>query len=130
MTTDDDYHDAVCIYWGEANLALFRLFGEELGDIGLEVEIVASAMNEGHTPEQFALWCGELYGLPPLPEEGQQAVKAVLDHFQQYDHIKPLSEFKPLGPISHVEIQPVREHENCCEPCAVGEEDFWSVYVR
>jgi len=52
------------------------------------------------------------------------------DQLQKYDLIKPLGEFKPMGPISHVEIQPVKEYENYCEPCAHGEEDFWSVYVR
>jgi hypothetical protein len=139
MTTDDDddYLDAVDVYLGEANLALFRLYGKELGHIGMEIEVVASAMDEAQTPEQFALWCGEKYGLTPLPEEGQRAVKTVLDRlktvvddYEQYDHIKPLAAFKPLGPISHVEIQPVREYESYCEPCEPGKETFWSVYVR
>ena len=57
-------------------------------------------------------------------------MKAIIEELQKYDLIKPLSVFKPLGPISHIEVQPVKEHDNCCEPCAVGEEDFWSVYVR
>jgi hypothetical protein len=52
------------------------------------------------------------------------------DQLQKYDLIKPLGEFKPMGPISHVEIQPVKEYDGYCEPCTDGEEDFWSVYVR
>ena len=54
----------------------------------------------------------------------------ILDQLQKYDLIKPLGDFKPMGPISHVEIQPVKEYDGYCEPCAHGEEDFWSVYVR
>jgi hypothetical protein len=53
-----------------------------------------------------------------------------MNELQKYDLIKPLGEFKPMGPISHVEIQPVKEYDDYCEPCNVGDEDFWSVYVR
>jgi len=52
-----------------------------------------------------------------------------MNDLQKYDLIKPLGEFKPMGPISHVEIQPVKEYGDYCEPCNAGE-DFWSVYVR
>jgi hypothetical protein len=31
-----------------------------------------------------------------------------MNEIQKYDLIKPLGEFKPMGPISHVEIQPVK----------------------
>lgn len=57
-------------------------------------------------------------------------MKSTSKQFQKYDLIKPLAEFKPLGPISHVEIQPVRQYDDYCEPCNYGDEDFWSVYVR
>lgn len=57
-------------------------------------------------------------------------MKAIIEELLKYDLIKPVADFKPLGPISHIEVQPVKEHDNCCEPCAIGEEDFWSVYVR
>lgn len=57
-------------------------------------------------------------------------MKSIIEQLQKYDLIKPIGEFKPMGPISQIEIQPVREYDNCCEPCAIGEEDFWSVYVR
>ena len=53
-----------------------------------------------------------------------------MNELQKYDLIKPLGEFKPMGPISHVEIQPVKEYGDYCEPCNAGDEDFWSVYVR
>ena len=53
-----------------------------------------------------------------------------MNELQKYDLIKPLGEFKPMGPISHVEIQPVKEYDDHCEPCNEGDENFWSVYVR
>src|ERR1017187_2628724 len=46
------------------------------------------------------------------------------DQQQRYDLIKPLGEFKPMGPISHVEIQPVKEYDGYCEPWAYGEGDI------
>lgn len=57
-------------------------------------------------------------------------MRSIIEELRKYELIKPLAEFTPLGPISHVEIQPVKECENYCEPCPDGEEDFWSVYVR
>jgi len=57
-------------------------------------------------------------------------VKSIIEQLQKYDLIKPIGEFKPMGPVSHIEIQPVKEHEDYCEPCPHGEEHFWSVYVR
>ena len=57
-------------------------------------------------------------------------IKSIIEELQKYDLIKPDGEFRPLGPVSHIEVQPVREHEGYCEPCEPGEENFWSVYVR
>ena len=57
-------------------------------------------------------------------------MKSIIEELQKYDLIKPLAEFKPLCRISHIEIQPVKEHDDYCEPCAHGDEDFLSVYVR
>ena len=57
-------------------------------------------------------------------------MKAIIEELQKYELIKPCVSFRPLGPISHVEIQPVKEYDGYCEPCNHGDEDFWSVYVR
>ena len=57
-------------------------------------------------------------------------MKSIIEELQKYELIKPCVPFKPLAPVSHVEVQPVKEDGNCCEPCEIGEEDFWSVYVR
>ena len=57
-------------------------------------------------------------------------MKAIIEELLKYELIKPIGDFKPMGPISHVEVQPVREDESYCEPCEAGEENFWSVYVR
>src|SRR4051812_40850636 len=57
-------------------------------------------------------------------------LKAIIDQLQRYELIKPLTQFKPMGPISHIEVQPIREDEGVSEPCEIGEEHYWSVYVR
>ena len=57
-------------------------------------------------------------------------MRAIIARLQQYELIKPVTGFTPLGPISHIEVQPVKQYETYCEPCVLGEEDFWSVYVR
>ena len=57
-------------------------------------------------------------------------MKAIIEELLKYDLIKPVSEFKPMGPISHVEVQPVREEEGYSEPCEPDEAHYWSVYVR
>lgn len=57
-------------------------------------------------------------------------MKAIIEKLQKYDLIKAAADFKPLGPISNIEIQPVKEYEDYCEPCEAGTADFWSVYVR
>ena len=55
----------------------------------------------------------------------------ILDDLQNFEFIQPYGNFKPQGPISRIEIQPVkRDDDGNCEPCAIGEERFWSVYVR
>jgi hypothetical protein len=54
----------------------------------------------------------------------------ILSDIQNYEMIEPYLGFKPLGPIANIEIQPVKDDGENCAPCAVGEEDFWSVYVR
>ncbi|SRR5258707_817721 len=57
-------------------------------------------------------------------------LKSIIEELQRYELIKPLTQFKPLGPISHIEVQPIREDEGVSEPCEHGEEHYWSVYVR
>jgi len=57
-------------------------------------------------------------------------IKSTTGERQEYELIKPDAAFHPLGPVSHIEVHPVREYEGYCEPCTLGEESFWSVYVR
>ena len=57
-------------------------------------------------------------------------MKSIIEELQRYELIKPLTRFTLMGPISHIEIQPIREDEGVSEPCEYGEEHYWSVYVR
>jgi hypothetical protein len=57
-------------------------------------------------------------------------MKSASKQLHKYDLIKPLAGFKPLGPISHFEIQPVKQYDDYCELCNYGDEDFWFIYVR
>jgi hypothetical protein len=40
----------------------------DTGDAGIEPDVLAGAQEEGKTPEGFALWFGEKYGLTTLSE--------------------------------------------------------------
>jgi len=50
-------------YWDAVDAAMIRLFGIDTGDAGIEPDLIASAQEENTTPENFALWYGEKYGL-------------------------------------------------------------------
>ena len=57
-------------YWDAVDAALLKFFGIDTGDAGIEPDRIASAQEEGDTPEDFALWFGEKYGLTLFSEWG------------------------------------------------------------
>jgi hypothetical protein len=66
MTSEDP--QSFMEYWTEIDAALMKHFGIDTGDAGIEPDVLASAQEEGQTPEDFALWFGEKYGLTTLSE--------------------------------------------------------------
>ena len=59
-------------YWDAVDAAMLKFFGIDTGDAGIEPDLIAAAQEEGDTPEDFALWFGEKYGLTLLSEWGGQ----------------------------------------------------------
>ena len=57
-------------YWDAVDAAMKKLFGIDTWDAGIEADSIAAAQEEGDTPEEFALWFGEKYGLTLLSELG------------------------------------------------------------
>ena len=57
-------------YWDAVDVAMLKFFGIDTWDAGIEAERIASAQEEGETPEDFALRFGEKYGLRLLSEFG------------------------------------------------------------
>jgi hypothetical protein len=57
-------------YWNAVDVAMIKLFGIDTGDAGIEPDRIAAAQEAGDTPEGFALWFGEKYGLALLSERG------------------------------------------------------------
>lgn len=55
-------------YWDDLDKAMFRLFAIDTWDAGLDADCIATAQDDSQTPEDFALWFGEKYGLTPLSE--------------------------------------------------------------
>ncbi len=66
----DDEPQPFIDYWNAVDAAMKKLFGIDTGDAGISAELIASAQDEGDTPEDFALWWGEKYGLTLLSEFG------------------------------------------------------------
>lgn len=50
-------------YWNAVDAAMLKLFGIDTHDAGIEADRIATAQEENITPEAFALWFGEEYGL-------------------------------------------------------------------
>ena len=59
-------------YWDAVDAAMLKFFDIDTGDAGIEPDLIAAAQEEGDTPEDFALWFGEKYGLTLLSEWGGQ----------------------------------------------------------
>ena len=55
-------------YWEAVDAAMLKIFAIDTGDAGIEADLIAAAQEEGQTPEDFALWFGEKYGLKLLSE--------------------------------------------------------------
>jgi hypothetical protein len=70
MTTEEPI--AFIDYWNAVDAAMLKFFGIDTGDAGIEPDRIAAAQEEGDTPEDFALWFGEKYGLTLLSEWGRQ----------------------------------------------------------
>jgi hypothetical protein len=60
---DDQQPQSFMDYWTAIDAAMTSLFGIDTGDAGIEPDVLAGAQEEGQTPEDFALWFGEKYGL-------------------------------------------------------------------
>jgi hypothetical protein len=50
-------------YWDAVDAAMVKLFGIDTFDAGIEADCIATAQDESTSPEDFALWFGEKYGL-------------------------------------------------------------------
>jgi len=57
-------------YWDAVDAAMLKFFGIDTFDAGIEADRIASAQEEGDTPDDYALWFGEKYGLTLLSEWG------------------------------------------------------------
>ena len=66
----DDEPQPFMDYWNAVDAAMLKLFGIHTGDAGIEADRIAVAQEEGDTPEDFALWWGEKYGLTLISERG------------------------------------------------------------
>jgi hypothetical protein len=66
--TDDQEPPSFLDYWTAIDATMTSLFGIDTGDAGIEPDVLAGAQEEGQTPEDFALWFGEKYGLKILSE--------------------------------------------------------------
>ncbi|PZR93746.1 MAG: hypothetical protein DLM68_00625 [Hyphomicrobiales bacterium] len=66
--TDDQEPESFMDYWNAVDAALMKHFGIDTSDAGIEPDMLAGAQEENQTPEDFALWFGEKYGLKTLSE--------------------------------------------------------------
>jgi hypothetical protein len=56
-------------YWDAVDAAMLKFFGIDTGDAGIEADRIAQ--EGGDTPEDFAIWFGEKYGLRLKAEWGR-----------------------------------------------------------
>jgi hypothetical protein len=55
-------------YWEAVDAALMKCFGIDTCDAGIEPDLLASCQEDCDTPDEFALWFGEKYGLTLMSE--------------------------------------------------------------
>jgi hypothetical protein len=70
MTTDHEPTPFI-EYWEAVDAALLKFFGIDTSDAGIDADLIASAQEEGQTPEDFARWYGEKYDLTCVPRSRQ-----------------------------------------------------------
>jgi len=58
-------------YWDAIDAAMKKLFGIDTFDASIGAACVSLAQDDGTTPEDFALWFGEKYGLTLMSEWGR-----------------------------------------------------------
>jgi hypothetical protein len=58
-------------YWDALDAAMLKFFGIDTCDAGIEADLIAAAQEQSDTPEDFALWFGEKYGLTLISEWGR-----------------------------------------------------------
>ena len=66
MTTEEPI--SFIDYWDAVDAAMLKFFGIDTADAGIGADRIAAAQEEGDTPEDFALWFGEKYGLKTIAE--------------------------------------------------------------
>jgi hypothetical protein len=50
-------------YWNAVDEAMLKLFAVDTTATGIGPDLIAAAQEVGRTPEDFAIWSGEKYGL-------------------------------------------------------------------
>jgi hypothetical protein len=55
-------------YWNSVDAAMLSVLAIDTSDAGIEPDLIAAAQEEGQTPEEFARWFGEKYGLKTIDE--------------------------------------------------------------
>jgi hypothetical protein len=48
-------------YWDAVDEAMLKLFAIDTADAAIEADLIAAAQEEGQTPEEFALWCAQIF---------------------------------------------------------------------
>ncbi len=56
------------VYWDAVDSLMEETYGIDTGDAGIDPDLIATAQEEGQSPEDFVLWFGERYNLTPLSE--------------------------------------------------------------
>jgi hypothetical protein len=55
-------------YWNAVDAALLKFFGIDTADAGIDADLIASAQDEGESPEDFAHWYGKKHDLTYLDD--------------------------------------------------------------
>ena len=82
MTTDEP--TPFIEYWEAVDAALMKFFGIDTADAGIDENLIAGAQEEGQTPEDFARWYGEKYGLTYIDDwKAAQGIPPASPHSRQ-----------------------------------------------
>jgi hypothetical protein len=89
-------------YWEAVDAAMLKFFGIDSGDAGIEPDVIASAQDEGETPEEFARWFGNKYNLTYLDD--WKTLYGASDAASQASKIAALNDLcrKAMGVAGHV----------------------------